>query len=109
LYGVGKWSDATGHSLLPRSALKQESFASGGEKRVALDKSLKRTGRLRRSRNVLTREERIAKMKYDDRWDEGRSPFGLPKTRVVKLVLGKKRKKKAGEEEEAAKTESKEK
>jgi hypothetical protein len=48
-------------------------------------------------------------MKYDDRWDEGRSPFGLPKTRVVKTVLGKKRKKKAGEEEEGAKAETKEK
>ncbi|MBX3438850.1 MAG: small basic protein [Planctomycetaceae bacterium] len=68
---------------------------------MAIDKSLRRTGRLLRSRNVLKREERIAKMKFDDRWEDGQSPFGLPKTRVVVSVLGKKKKKKAGEEEEA--------
>jgi len=67
---------------------------------VAIDKSLKRTGRLRRSRNVLTREERIAKMKFEDRWEEGRSPFGLPKIRIVKTVVGKKKKKKTAEEDE---------
>ena len=60
---------------------------------MAIDKSLKRTGRLRRSRNVLTREERIAKLQYEDRWEEGSSPFGLRKIRVVKTVIGKKRKK----------------
>lgn len=75
---------------------------SGGDDPVAIDKSLKRTGRLLRSRNVLSREERIAKMKDDDRWQDGRSAFGLPKTRVVKSALGKKKKKKADEEEEAA-------
>ena len=67
---------------------------------MAIDKSLKRTGRLRRSRNVLTREERIAKMKYDERWEEGRSPFGLPKIRVMKTVIGKKKKKKSAEGDE---------
>lgn len=69
---------------------------------MAIDKSLKRTGRLRRSRNVLTREERIAKLKFDDRWDEGRSPFALPKIRVVKTVIGKKKKKKSADEDEEA-------
>jgi len=73
---------------------------------VAIDKSLKRTGRLRRARNVLTREERIAKMKYDDHWEDGRSAFGLPKTRVIKLVIGKKKKKKTDEEDEEASADS---
>jgi hypothetical protein len=36
-------------------------------------------------------------MKVDDRWADGRSPFGLPKLRVVRLVVGKKKKKKAEE------------
>lgn len=36
-------------------------------------------------------------MQSDDRWVEGQSPFGLPKLRVVKLVLGKKKKKKAAD------------
>lgn len=66
---------------------------------MTIDKSLKRKGRLSRSRNVLKRGERIVKMQEDDRWDEGRSPFGLPKIRVIKSTVGKKKKKKAAEEE----------
>jgi small basic protein (TIGR04137 family) len=68
---------------------------------VTIDKSLKRKGRLSRSRNVLQRHERIQQMKTDERWSEGQSPFGLPKLRVVKLVVGKKKKKKAAETAEA--------
>jgi small basic protein (TIGR04137 family) len=67
---------------------------------MTIDRSLRRANRLVRSRNVLTRAERIEKLKADDRWDEGRSPFGLPKVRVVKAALGKKKKKKAKEEAE---------
>ena len=66
---------------------------------MTIDKSLKRKGRLSRSRNVLKRGERIVKMQEDERWDEGRSPFGLPKIRVIKSTVGKKKKKKAAEEE----------
>ena len=65
---------------------------------MTIDRSLRRTNRLVRSRNVLTRAERIEKLKADDRWDEGRSPLGLPKVRVIKAVLGKKKKKKTKEE-----------
>lgn len=65
---------------------------------MTIDKSLKRKGRLQRSRNVLTRGERIERMKLEDRWEEGRSPLGLPKVRVVKTVVGKKKKKKAKEQ-----------
>lgn len=36
-------------------------------------------------------------MKANDKWVEGTSPFGIPKTRIVKLVIGKKKKKKAAE------------
>lgn len=66
---------------------------------MTIDKSLKSKGRLVRSRNVLKRGERISKMQEDDRWDEGRSPFGLPKIRVMKSTVGKKKKKKEAEEE----------
>ena len=65
---------------------------------MTIDRSLRRTNRLVRSRNVLTRAERIDKLKSDDRWEEGRSPLGLPKVRVLKAVLGKKKKKKTKEE-----------
>ena len=64
---------------------------------VTIDKSLKRKGRLARLRSVMTRDERIAQMQTDERWPDGSSPFGLPKLRVVRLVVGKKKKKKTAE------------
>jgi small basic protein (TIGR04137 family) len=67
---------------------------------VSLDKSLKGTSLLARSRNVLTRAERIAQLQLEDRWKEGQSPLALPKVRVMKVVTGKKKKKKKKEEEE---------
>jgi small basic protein (TIGR04137 family) len=69
---------------------------------VAIDKSLRRKGRLVRSRNVLKREERIDQMKRDETWISGRSPLGLPKTRVVKVVAKKKKKAKDEKAEEGA-------
>jgi len=55
---------------------------------MSVHKSLRMKGSLKRSRNVLTREERIATMKERGTWpDGGRSVFALPKTRVI---LGKK-------------------
>ena len=40
------------------------------------------------------------KLKESDRWSEGASVFGLPKVRVQKLVLKKKKKEKVVETEE---------
>jgi small basic protein (TIGR04137 family) len=68
---------------------------------MSIDKSLRRKNLLERSRNVLTRGERIKVLQSDERWTEGRSPFGLPKVRVLKIA--KKAKGKA--KEEAAATE----
>ncbi len=64
---------------------------------MSIDKSLRRKNQLARARNVLTRGERIATLKNEERWQEGRSPFGLPKVKVVKIVV--KKHKKAKEEE----------
>ena len=69
---------------------------------MTIDKSLKRKGRLSRSRNVLKRHERIEQMQKEDKWVDGQSPIGLAKTRVVKTVIGKKKKKKTEEEGAAA-------
>lgn len=69
---------------------------------MAIDKSLRRKGRLARSRNVLKREERIDQMKSEETWTAGRSPVGLPKTRVVKVAAKKKKKKEEKAEEGAA-------
>jgi len=69
---------------------------------MTIDKSLKvKLGSIR-SRNVLTRGERIAKLKEAERWNEGDSVIGLPKVRVFKLSLKKKKKAKAAEEGAAA-------
>jgi len=67
---------------------------------MTMDKSLRVRAGLARARSVLTRAERINRLKSADRWQEGDSPLGLPKVRVFKLSLKKKKKKK---EEEATK------
>lgn len=69
---------------------------------MSIDKSLKRKGGMTRQRCVLTRAERIGKMIENGKWAEGQSPFGLPKTRVQKIVMKKKVKKEAAEGDAAA-------
>jgi small basic protein (TIGR04137 family) len=66
---------------------------------MSIDKSLRRKNSLQRARNVLNRGERIKAMMDLERWEDGRSPFGLPKTKVVKVVI--KKTKKAKDEEAA--------
>jgi len=66
---------------------------------MSIDKSLRRKNSLQRARNVLTRGERIQQLKNEDRWADDRSPYGLPKVKVVKLIV--KKVKKAKEEEKA--------
>jgi small basic protein (TIGR04137 family) len=67
---------------------------------MTIDKSLKVRRGATSSRSVLTRAERLERLKETDRWKEGESPLGLPKVRVRKLAM-KKKKKKAKEEEGA--------
>ena len=66
---------------------------------MTMDKSLRVRRGLVRSRSVLTRAERIERLKASDRWEEGDSPFGLAKVRVYKMSMKKKKKKKKEEEE----------
>jgi small basic protein (TIGR04137 family) len=65
---------------------------------MSMDQSLRRKNQLARSRNVLTRAERIKVLQDEERWQEGRSPYGLPKVRVLKVA----KKGKKSKEEEAA-------
>ena len=65
---------------------------------MTMDKSLQiRTG-MARARSVLSRAERIGRLQATDRWSEGQSPLGLPKVRVYKLAMKKKKKQKEAEE-----------
>ncbi|MDO5552964.1 MAG: small basic protein [Planctomycetia bacterium] len=59
---------------------------------MTIDKSLKIKKGVTRSRNVLTRVERIEKLQSQDKWTEETSPLSLPKVRVFKVVLKKKKK-----------------
>ena len=73
---------------------------------MTIDKSLKvRTGMIRQ-RNVLTRAERLERLKETDTWQDGDSVLGLPKVRVLKVSLKRKKKvKKEGDEDEGEKKE----
>lgn len=74
---------------------------------MTMDKSLRVRRGLVRSRSVLTRAERIERLKAAERWQEGDSPLALPKVRVYKLAMKKKKKKKEEEGEGAATEEKK--
>lgn len=67
---------------------------------MTMDKSLRLRRGLVRSRSVLTRDERIQRLKASDRWQEGESPFGLAKVRVYKIAMKKKKKKEEEEKKE---------
>jgi len=67
---------------------------------MTMDKSLRIRKGSSSARGVLSRGERIVKLQEQERWEEGRSPLGLPKVRVMKTAM--KKKKKAKEEGDAA-------
>jgi small basic protein (TIGR04137 family) len=64
---------------------------------MTMDKSLRTQGKGIETRSVLTRAERLEQLKGAERWQDGNSPFGLPKTRVFKMAIKKKKKAKAEE------------
>jgi small basic protein (TIGR04137 family) len=70
---------------------------------MSLHKSLAMRSRLRRHRSVLSRAERIERLKREERWSEDRSVFGLPKVKVVRhMKAAKPKKEKAAALTEAA-------
>ena len=66
---------------------------------MTIDKSLRIRSGTTRSRNVLTRTERVAKLRESERWQEGDPVLGLPKVLVPKVSLKKKKKTKKQDEE----------
>ena len=59
---------------------------------MTMDSSLKVKAGAIRARNVLTRAERVARLKELNSFDEEASIVGMPKVRVVKVSLKKKKK-----------------
>lgn len=70
---------------------------------MSIDKSLKKRGALLRARNVLKRDERVAKLIDQDRWTDESCPIGLPKVRVFRIVAKKAKKVKKEEGEDGKK------
>ena len=52
---------------------------------MSLDRSLKSANALIRHRNVLTRAERLAKLAEEEKWNESKSVYGLPKVAHRKM------------------------
>ncbi len=57
---------------------------------MSIDRSLRLKDALIRHRNVLTRAERIERLKDEERWEDGGSVVGLPKVIHRKSHAGKK-------------------
>ena len=81
-----------------QNSKKQTSFGAP----MTIDKSLKIKAGSGAARNVYTRAERIEKLKEMEKFDESGNIYGLPKVRVVKISLKKKKKAKVEESDDAA-------
>ena len=66
---------------------------------MTLDRSLKVKAGAIKARNVLTRAERIAQLQKQDKFNEDDNIIGMPKVRVTKVSLKKKKKVKKAEDE----------
>ncbi|MEL6895181.1 MAG: small basic protein [Planctomycetota bacterium] len=66
---------------------------------MTMDQSLKVKAGAIKTRNVLTRAERIERLKELGKWDEESRVIGMPKVRVQKVSLKKKKKVKKADED----------
>src|SRR3954469_13613196 len=64
---------------------------------MSLDRSLKGANALVRHRNVLTRAERLDKLKEEEKWTDAKSVFGLPKVAHRKAAVAKAAKEESAE------------
>ncbi|WP_182868555.1 small basic protein [Stieleria mannarensis] len=66
---------------------------------MTLDRSLKVKAGAIKARNVLTRAERIAQLQRLEKFNEDESILGMPKVRVMKVSLKKKKKVKKADDD----------
>jgi small basic protein (TIGR04137 family) len=90
--GVGSLESATFPKDKPRLQVGVYVF-------MTLDKSLKVRAGAIKSRNVMTRAERIKRLQDLDKWSDSNVVLGMAKVRVPKISL--KKKKKVKKEDEA--------
>jgi small basic protein (TIGR04137 family) len=70
--------------------------------KMSLDRSLKSASALVRHRNVLTRAERLSQLTEEEKWNDTKSVYGLPKVGHRKMEVGKAVKEEGVEGEVAA-------
>src|SRR3954467_10425340 len=75
--------------LRPGVWIRATFFANKRGYAMSLDRSLKAANALVRHRNVLTRGERLDKLKEAEKWNEDKSPLGLPKVAHRKMAIAK--------------------
>ena len=66
---------------------------------MTMDASLKVKAGAIKTRNVLTRAERVRRLQELDRFNQDESIVGMPKVRVVKVSLKKKKKVKKADDD----------
>ena len=66
---------------------------------MTMDQSLRVQAGAIKTRNVLTRAERVARLQELDRFDEEASVVGMPKVRVMKVSLKRKKKVKKADDD----------
>ena len=66
---------------------------------MTLDRSLKVRAGAIKARNVLTRAERIAQLQKLEKFNEDENVVGMPKVRVMKVSLKKKKKVKKADDD----------
>ena len=66
---------------------------------MTMDQSLRVQAGAIKTRNVLTRAERVARLQELDKFDEDASVVGMPKVRVVKVSLKRKKKVKKADDD----------
>jgi small basic protein (TIGR04137 family) len=64
---------------------------------MSIDKSLKKAGTMARSRNVLSRAERMAILQEEEKWTPATGVYNLPKTKFRRLAPGQSGPRREGE------------
>ncbi len=72
---------------------------------MSIHPSFKRSSRSKRHRSVLKRFERLKTLFDKEEWEEGKSIFGLPKIKILKLKIKKEKAAEVPAEGEVAATE----
>ena len=67
---------------------------------MTIDKSLKVKKGGVANKSVMTRVERINRLKEIGKWEDGNAILGMPKVRVVKISMKKKKKEKKEDEKD---------